>query len=76
MQCICIVYMYCIVYAMLCVRRPQAMVNYTLPPWWEEHFLNKGSSIYYVIIFGGLGRPLPPYVICNHLGLPPPYVIL
>ena len=27
----------------------------------------KGSSIYYVIIFGGLGRPLPPYVICNHL---------
>ena len=32
----------------------------------------KGSSIYYVIIFGGLGRPLPPYVICNHLGLPPP----
>ena len=34
--------------------------------------LRKGSSIYYVIIFGGLGRPLPPYVICNHLGLPPP----
>ena len=31
-----------------------------------------GSSIYYVIIFGGLSRPLPPYVICNHLGLPPP----
>ena len=36
---------------------------------------DKGSSIYYVIIFGGLGRPLPPYVICNHLGLPP-HVIL
>ena len=33
---------------------------------------DEGSSIYYVIIFGGLGRPLPPYVICNHLGLPPP----
>ena len=32
---------------------------------------NKGSSIYYVITFGGLGRPLPPHVICNHLDIPP-----
>ena len=24
----------------------------------------KGSSINYVITFGGLGRPPPPYVIC------------
>ena len=36
----------------------------------------KGSSIYYVIIFGGLGRPLPPYVICNHLGRPPPLSVI
>ena len=32
---------------------------------------HKGSSIYYVITFGGLGRPLPPHVICNHLDIPP-----
>ena len=25
--------------------------------------INKGSSINYVITFGGLGRPPPPYVI-------------
>ena len=27
---------------------------------WKSH---KGSSINYVITFGGLGRPTPPYVI-------------
>ena len=31
---------------------------------------HKGSSIYYVITFGGLGRPPPPYVILLSFGHP------
>ena len=27
------------------------------------HYHYKGASIYYVITFGGIGRPPPPYVI-------------
>ena len=39
----------------------------------------KGLFIYYVIQFGGLGRPLPPMKYCNKLAWPNPppnYVIL
>ena len=65
--CICIYLCICIYVFLYLITTPQSHQIHP-PTCISLHY--KGSSIYYVTTFGGLGRP-SPHVICNHLDLPP-----